>query len=450
MDAPAFLVARQSRNVSMGAVQGIGGPSPARISIAAQRFTKVDSAGNQKPHTVVMTNQQGQPQEFIAPFLDCVLVGVNHNVSKTYYDSAYDPNADDAPPACWSDNGTGPSSLAAKPQARTCAECPHNVWGSAVSNMTGKPTKACNDAKKIALLIPNDPIIYQLRIPPATLKNLKQYAHTVGSNQLNAGGEERRADLSDVVTRISFESQGVLKFEPIQFIDEIIAAQMNVVTDEKLNGLLGINDVARNPALPIGPTAPAQIAAPQMQPVPQQPQGYQQPQFPQPTGIPQGNPGLPAQFAPQPQAPNPNFGANPAFTPPPQSMVPVAPQQPVAPSKPRGRPKAAAPAQAPQQPAQAVVLNGGQHGTTQAMMMPQAPLPTNVMPPAAGMAPAPAWQPPAQQGQPPAPPPAFLQPQAQPAAPAPQFGMQANPPAPNAEMMAALDQAINFGQKPNA
>lgn len=431
MDAPQFLVNRQHRNVSMGAVQGIGGPSPARISIAANKFTKVDSAGNQRPHTVIMINQQGQQQEFPASFLECVLVGVNPNVSKTYYDTQYDPNADDAPPACWSDNGTGPSSMAPKPQARTCAECPHNIWGSAVSNMTGKPTKACNDAKKVALLVPNDPIIYQLRIPPATLKNLKQYAHTVGGNQINAGGQQRACDLSDVVTRISFESQGVLKFEAVSFIDPVIGQQMDALTDDKLNQLLGITDVARNPALPLQGPAPAQIAAPQ----PAQPQPVYAPQPAQPM----------QQFAPQPAQPYQNGGqmmAPTQFTPPPAAQVQVAPQGPVQPAKPRGRPRATAQPQAPQQAA--VVLDGGGHGVAQAMPLPQ---PQFAQPAPAGGAPA--WTPPAQQGMPPAGPPAFLQPQGPTAPPAQQFGMQANPPAPNPEMMAALDAAISFGQKPN-
>jgi hypothetical protein len=97
-----------------------------------------------------------------------------------------------------------------------------------------------------------------------------------------------------------------------------------------------------------------------------------------------------------------------------------------------------------------VVLDGGGHGMSTAMMMPQQqPVhPTSVQAPATGMQPAPAWTPPAT-NMPPAGPPAFLQ-QPGPATPPPQqFGMQANPAQPNPEMMAALDQAINFGQKPN-
>lgn len=409
MQAPNFLVGRQSRNVGQGAVQGIGGPSPARISIAAQKFTKVDAAGNQRIHTVTMVNQQGQPQEFLSPHLDCVLVGVNPNVSKIFYDTKFDPNGDDMPPACWSDNGVGPSSQAAKPQSATCAVCPNNNWGSAVSEMTGKQTKACNDAKKIAVMIPGDSIIYQFRIPPASLKNLKKYAHEIGGNMINDGRNERPADLSDIVTRISFESQGVLKFEPVSFITEQDAYQMDQIDAVKLDVLLGVNDVPRTAAIAHQPSP-----------------GVQLPSTPQGTPVHAMQPMQQPQYQPQPM----------------QQPVQTAP----APRSRRGRPPAREQANGVGQPAQPMpaVVQG-----PPAMVVPPQGYANVPQPLPQHTPPAQQWTPPTTQApthSPAAPP--FLQPQAQQPAPQQQapFGVVQNAPAPSPELKSALDAALNFGK----
>lgn len=255
---PAHILARQSRSLAGAAVQGLGGNNPPHISIARQRFTLVDAAGNEK---------------LIASLhLDVVICDVNQNVSKIYYDVAYDPAAVDfAPPVCFSDNGVAPSSQAQKPQSLTCVNCPHNAWGSDISKVTGKQTKACNDAKKVAVVVPGeDEIAYMLRIPPASLKVFKAYAKTIGGHVMPGAG--RNFDLSDVITRITFDPQvqGILNFAATGYYGEDVAAFLDALwAEKKTDALVGRLDVPIDAFRQIGgPTATPALPAPkpQMQP----------------------------------------------------------------------------------------------------------------------------------------------------------------------------------------
>ena len=254
LQIPAHLMNRPSRGLAAAAIQGIGGNFPAHISIKDNRFTLVDAAGNKKPHEKL--------------FLDVVIVDVNPVLSKIYYAGKYDPKADNNEgPACYSDNGVAPSASAPKPQHNVCASCPQNVWGSSISAMTGKQTKACNDIKKMAVVVPElgDDIVFLFTVPPASLKNLASYVRTLSGMSLG----DRPAEPSDVVMRVSFESQGVLKFEPVSFIDERTANLIDELDkSDKTAKLVGRDDV---PALagavkPVTELAAAFIA-PQEKPV---------------------------------------------------------------------------------------------------------------------------------------------------------------------------------------
>src|SRR5882757_2769199 len=95
---PAYLLKRQSRATTEDMVSGIASSVPAHLSIKDNRFTLVDAAGNEK----------------LSPthHLDVCVIGSNNNVSRMFFDPAkkYDPKgADNSPPLCFSDNGTGPS-----------------------------------------------------------------------------------------------------------------------------------------------------------------------------------------------------------------------------------------------------------------------------------------------------------------------------------------------------
>lgn len=276
---PAHLQRLAGRNIG-STLLALGGSSVPHISIRMNRFTLVDAAGNKQ--------QPANPLQ-----LDVVICDTNPHKSKLYYSAAFDPSAEDyAPPTCYSDNGEAPSAQAQEPQSPTCASCKWNVWGSSVSKVTGKNTKACNDAMKIAVFRPEDPhMLFLLRIPPASLKLLGSYVKSLVGN--NAAPEM-------VITRITFDeqTQGVLNFAALNWIDEPTAARVEEVQSQNMAAdLVGKNDIPYRGQI-AGGTAPVQIAAPaqQMAPPPtlmQQPAAQPAPLSPFPAvqddrGIPQG------------------------------------------------------------------------------------------------------------------------------------------------------------------
>ena len=113
---PAYLQNRQSKGLAQSLVANLGVGSPPFLSIMGNRLTLIDSAGEEIPVTTY------DPK--IGPYLDCVVIDALERTSKVFYDKPYDPSATQyEPPACWSDNGVGPSRNAAVPQPSTCADC---------------------------------------------------------------------------------------------------------------------------------------------------------------------------------------------------------------------------------------------------------------------------------------------------------------------------------------
>jgi hypothetical protein len=220
---PAHILARQKRDLVGAAVGGITVGSPAHISIKDNRFTLVDDAGNEKPMQTL--------------HLDLCVIDANPSVSKIYFDPRipFVPGGDNPnPPICWSDNGIGASAQASQPQNTSCQLCPHNAWGSAKSKATGADVKACNDVKKLAVLVPGIAMVFLLRIPPASLKNWGKYCNTLAGHGV---------DLPDALTRLEFESQGILKFQPMGYVDAPTAALTDkVIAAKGSDQLVGKND----------------------------------------------------------------------------------------------------------------------------------------------------------------------------------------------------------------
>lgn len=404
---PAHLQNRRG-GLTNAVSQGLSSGAPPYISIAKNRFTLIDAAGNERPLQTLHA--------------DVVIVQANPTVSKVYYDKPFDPSASEfSPPACFSDNGIGPSRQSQKPQSPTCAACPNNVWGSDVSRVSGKATKACNDVKKIAVVLADSPDMpFLLRVPPASLKHLSAYVKTIAAQ--NAGN--RQVEVSDVVTRVTFDPQvqGVLNFAPVGWIDERTAAAMDKIWDAKAaDDLVGLNDTPYQG--PIG------LGAPAAQPHPQ----GQLPPPPQPL------------MAPQP------MGSVQMFIPPaqPAAAAPSAPQVTSAPAattpRGRGRPKKdAVPAPAGQVPAfmQGMPATQAQPpATQQAPGYPGASQSLFVQAPAVQAQPVQAT--PADLDLP-----AFLRrpdpSQPQPAQAPARFGMVDQAPQPNAELNAAIERAMNL------
>lgn len=383
MNLPAHLAHRQSRNLAAQAIGGINAGSPAHISIAGNRFTLVDDAGNEKPI------------QFL--HLDVCVIDANAAVSKIFFDPRvpFEPGGDNSnPPICWSDNGIGASAQASQPQNASCQLCPQNAWGSATSKATGKPTKACNDVKKVAVIVPGMDMVFLLRIPPASLKNWGKYCNTLAGHGV---------DLPDAITRLEFESQGILKFTPMGYVDEATAtAGDKAIAAKATDNLVGRNDrpwggqgeaqkIAYAAQAKVDQIAPPTPAAPVQQPIAPPPQPFGQMQNPiQNTAIPTGaDPFGQGQANPQPN----QFGTS-------SQTDATPPKRTRGPNKPKADPPAPS----------------GFGATSPA---------------------------PADDGIPP-----FLRRTAEPVVTPnvnpTQFGMQANPPAPDAGVQAALDAAFRL------
>lgn len=202
------------RLVNQAALAGLGGISHPRISIRGGTFSLHDASGQSWPAPIQVVDNK--------PVMLGIIIGANGNKSKMYFRDGWDPD-NTSPPTCFSDNGVAPSSESSEPQAATCAECPLNRWGSEVSRMTRKGIKACHDKKKIAVRVIGDPtgLVYELQVPPASLKALGSYAGSVGAYSIPGGG--RNADLCDFVTVFSFVPQqtGMLEFAPMCWVDSV-------------------------------------------------------------------------------------------------------------------------------------------------------------------------------------------------------------------------------------
>lgn len=105
-------------------------------------------------------------------------------VAKSYYKSAYREGVDELPD-CFSSDGIVPDSFSEHKQAISCADCPHNAFGSG-TDAAGDPTrgKACGDHKNLFVVEASDVngAIYVLRVPATSLKDLSRYGRLLSKN----------------------------------------------------------------------------------------------------------------------------------------------------------------------------------------------------------------------------------------------------------------------------
>lgn len=176
---------------------------------------------------------------------------------KKWYATKYNPNAVDPnkKPDCFSDDGVAPHASSTSPQAKTCAACPHNAFGSG-RDQDGKPTdgKACADNKQLAVFTraPSqagaENSIFGMRLPPASLKNFAQYVKSLTS---------KRVPLSAALTIVGFaqdSSYPILTFRFGGLLDENQYAKITELSR-------GDEAEAIIAPTPGGHAAPAQVQA---------------------------------------------------------------------------------------------------------------------------------------------------------------------------------------------
>lgn len=237
----------------------------------------------------------GQFDQTIGVYLDAVIVDANEHLSKIYYDKPFDPASQQfEPPACFSDNGIAPSRNAPKPQSPLCADCEWAVWGSKVSQVSGKGVKACHDQQKLALMLPGQSTLFVLAVPPNSLANLRTHV-----NKFKAAN----IPIQYVVTRIFFVSQGTLNFMSPGFIDAQQSTRLAAIDANATSALVGRTDQPRTEALPAPQQAMGVAALPNQVVMPSQNPAVVQAPFVQRAALP-STPTAPQQAMPAGAAPS--------------------------------------------------------------------------------------------------------------------------------------------------
>ena len=169
---------------------------------------------------VTKPDGDGEP----AASLELIVLKTHPGVAKTYYSKGFSEGSVEKPD-CYSNDGTAPAADAQSPQAKKCAACPHNQWGSKITE-DGKKGKSCADVKRLAVAPAgqiNDPML--LRVPAASLKTWDQYVDLL---------KKRGVPPPAVVTKVGFDytvAHPALTFKPIGFIDEAMAVEVKEVLD---------------------------------------------------------------------------------------------------------------------------------------------------------------------------------------------------------------------------
>ena len=226
--------------------------------------------------------------------VEIVFLKSNPVPSKVHYEDKY-KEGDSGPPRCWSAGGVKPDSNVTDPIHPVCSTCPNNVWGSKITE-AGKPTRACSDVRRTAVAMawqlaeveagtraPTDVDVFLLRVPPASLNPLKDYAEKV----LQPKGIAPYM----LVTQVGFDntvSYPKLTFKALRFLDgqefavastlrngpetgRILQESTEMASNDEAGTTVGQAEVSAAPAQPaaeVQTPAPAPSSKPAAKPTP--------------------------------------------------------------------------------------------------------------------------------------------------------------------------------------
>lgn len=218
------------------------------ISLEGKRFTIVRGDVSE---LVMNPSDPDEP----AGSIEVVIIRTHKGTAKTYYEKKYSPGSNEKPD-CYSNDGVEPAADARLPQSKKCATCPHNQWGSRISD-EGKKGKSCSDVKRLAVASAtqlNDPML--LRIPPTSLKPWDEYVRMLDKR----GGYKP----AQVVTKIRFDTEVAhqqLTFKATALISADMAAQVLEERDSPtVRNIIGIGPEA---GPPVHTAPPKKEAAPE-------------------------------------------------------------------------------------------------------------------------------------------------------------------------------------------
>jgi hypothetical protein len=229
------------------------------ISIRGSKF-RLKTGGDEVP---LVDGNTGDP----LGSLEIVIIKPASGLSKNYYAKDY-VEGDDANPDCFSINGEAPDSQVKTPQCKTCAACPHNVWGSKISP-NGNETKACSDSKLMAVTfaaptaegLRNEAMggPMMLRVPAASLKDMTAFGR---------GLKGKGFVPQQVVTRIGFDldaSYPKLTFKAARPLGDDLVAEIGNLYDSEAVAAITEAAIISQPAAPAivkQPTVDTEFDAP--------------------------------------------------------------------------------------------------------------------------------------------------------------------------------------------
>lgn len=242
---PAFLKQVDISALNSDLTSHAGGGFPV-ISIKGKVFAVVRDGDRE-----VLMNPLDP--ESAATSLDVVLIKANKGTSKVFYLKGYDKDTSEGQkPDCYSADGIEPAADSQNKQAKKCATCAHNQWGSRISEKGATKGKACSDTVRMAVAAAgqlNDPML--LRVPPASIKALGEYGQSLA---------KRGVGYNMVVTKVSFDitaESPKLSFKPIGFLDDAGWAEVQeIAASDIVNNILGANPVAVETAVEAPAAAP--------------------------------------------------------------------------------------------------------------------------------------------------------------------------------------------------
>jgi hypothetical protein len=173
-----------SANAEFAAGLASGFVAPPKMSIEGKVFSIVADG-----KTMPLMRQDEEGNQVPVQALNVVILAANAGKHKIFYGTKYTPGTEPGRPKCYSYDGDVPSPHAEEPQAKTCAACPQNVWGSHINDL-GNKGRACSDGKILAVVAANG---IKTRAAPDTKQGMA-FLLKVSATALSRNKEDRRAE----------------------------------------------------------------------------------------------------------------------------------------------------------------------------------------------------------------------------------------------------------------
>ncbi len=200
------------------------------LSIKGKTFTVV------KDGVRKIITKPDDPDE-VAQHIGVVFLRANMHAKTFYLKKFTEDGSDGQRPDCYSYDGVAPSPNAANPQAKKCQGCPRNVWGSRIGDDGESKGRECSDNARVAISAPDKLEPMLLRVPPASLKGMREMLKAVAS---------RKIPYNAVVVKLGFDREAAtpkLTFKPVGLLPDGVYEDVRELYDgELVRAIVGLDD----------------------------------------------------------------------------------------------------------------------------------------------------------------------------------------------------------------